>query len=429
MKTLLTILVFAMILSGCFPKKFSMTPTLELKKQQGAAPNSPLLTGILKQHHEYFDSLLEHNDVWQIKILYTQVDRKANNKPVFTNYYFNIDPKQYFYPASTVKMPTAILALQKLNELKIDGLDKNTTMITGAEYSTQDAVYNDPNSADGRPTVANYTRKIFLVSDNDAFNRLYEFLGQEYINNTLHKMGYDSAQVIHRLNIGRTEDENRHTNPVTFYDTSGKILYQQPLVNSKLVYQPRNTFLGKGYLDGDKVVNHPFDFSKKNRFALADLHSILQTVIFPEAIQKKQRFHLTKEDYQFLHKYMSMKPGESDFPQYDSTYNGAYSKFLVYGGKGDLDPQIRIFNKEGDAYGFLTDVAYIVDYDKGVEFFLSASIYCNSDGIFNDDHYDYENVGLPFLKSLGRVIYDYETKRERKHKPDLSTFRFDYPKQ
>ena len=405
-----------------------MTPTEELKKTTGPVTNSALLTDILQKHPDDFDSLLKANETWQIKIIYTQVDRRANNKPVFKNYYFNIDPKQYFYPASTVKMPTAITALQRLNQLKIRGLDKNTTMITDSAYSRQDAVYNDPNSADGRPTVANYIKKIFLVSDNDAFNRLYEFLGQEYINNTLHKMGYDSAQVIHRLDISRTEDENRHTNPVKFYDTSGKIIYQQPLVSSRLVYQPRNTLLGKGYANGDKIINKPFDFSKKNRFALADLHSILQSVIFPLSVHKNQRFDLSKEDYEFLHRYMSMKPGESDFPQYDSNFSGAYSKLIMYGGKGDMEPNIRIFNKEGDAYGFLTDVAYVVDFKNNVEFFLSASIYCNSDGIFNDDHYDYENVGLPFLRKLGRAIYDFELTRERKHIPDLSSFRFEYSK-
>jgi len=425
---MLTVLVFAITLTGCFSKKLSMTPTEELKKTTGPVTNSALLTDILQKHPDDFDSLLKANETWQIKIIYTQVDRRANNKPVFKNYYFNIDPKQYFYPASTVKMPTAIMALQRLNQLKIRGLDKNTTMITDSAYSRQDAVYNDPNSADGRPTVANYIKKIFLVSDNDAFNRLYEFLGQEYINNTLHKMGYDSAQIIHRLDISRTEDENRHTNPVKFYDTSGKIIYQQPLVSSRLVYQPRNTLLGKGYANGDKIINIPFDFSKKNRFALADLHSILQSVIFPLSVHKNQRFDLSKEDYEFLHRYMSMKPGESDFPQYDSNFSGAYSKLLMYGGKGDMEPNIRIFNKEGDAYGFLTDVAYVVDFKNNVEFFLSASIYCNSDGIFNDDHYDYENVGLPFLRKLGRAIYDYELTRERKHIPDLSSFRFEYSK-
>jgi hypothetical protein len=199
-------------------------------------------------------------------------------------------------------------------------------------------------------------------------------------------------------------------------------------VASKMVYQSRNNFLGKGYYSGDKIINQPFDFSKKNRISLADLHSILESIIFPKSVPKKQRFQLTKDDYQFLYRYMSMKPGESGFPQYDGSYNGAYSKLLLYGGKGDIDPNIRIFNKEGDAYGFLTDVAYIVDFKNNIEFFLSASIYCNSDGIFNDDHYDYENVGYPFLKNLGQVIYDYELKRGRKRKPDLSSMQFDYSK-
>ena len=422
MKTLLSVLVLTGIISGCVSNKISITPTEEIKKAKEQLPNSAVLSDILAQHPEYFDSLIRNNETWHIKIIYTQIDRKGSNHPVFKNYYFNIDPNQYFYPASTVKMPTAILALQKLNELKTPGLNKNTSMITDAAYSRQDAVYNDPNSADGRPTIANYIKKIFLVSDNDAYNRLYEFLGQEYINDALHKMGYDSIQIVHRLNIGRTEDENRHTNPIKFYDTSARIIYQQPLVSSNLVYQKRNTFLGKGYLRGDRIINQPFDFSKKNRFALSDLHSILESVIFPKAVSKKQRFNLSNEDYPFLYHYMSMKPRESDFPQYDSSYNGAYSKFLLYGGKGDMDSNIRIFNKEGDAYGFLTDVAYIVDFKNNIEFFLSASIYCNSDGIFNDDHYDYENVGLPFLKNLGKAIYQYELQRKRTKTPDLSTF-------
>ncbi len=54
-------------------------------------------------------------------------------------------------------------------------------MITEAEDENQTRVYNDPTTEDGRPTVAHYIKKILLVSDNDAFNRLYEFLGQEYI--------------------------------------------------------------------------------------------------------------------------------------------------------------------------------------------------------------------------------------------------------
>jgi hypothetical protein len=96
--------------------------------------------------------------------------------------------------------------------------------------------------------------------------------------------------------------------------------------------------------------------------------------------------------------------------------------------KGAIPKNIRIFNKVGDAYGQLTDVAYIVDFEKKIEFFLSATIYCNKDGILNDDHYDYETIGFPFMKQLGQVIYHLELKRKRKIIPDLSPFIFDYHK-
>lgn len=392
------------------------------------AKTNTFISDLLARYPLYFDTLLKHNDKWHIQIIYTQINRTATNKPVFTNYYFGVDSAQYYYPASTVKMPVAFLALQKLNELNIAGLNRNTTLITEAAYSGQEAVYNDPSSADGRPTIAQYIKKIFLVSNNDAFNRLYEFLGQEYINNTLHQMGYDSAQIVHRLNISRTEDENRHTNPAKFYDSEAKLIYSVPMQNSKLPYQARKTFLGKGYYNDNQLVKQPFDFSKKNRLTLQDVHSILSSIIFPDAVSPSQRFKLTPDDYHFLYQYMSMKPQESAFPQYDTSYPDAYSKLLLYGGRGEMDADVRIFNKEGDAYGFLTDAAYIVDFKNNIEFLLSATIYCNSDGIFNDDKYDYDTVGYPFLKNLGKVIYDYELQRKRKNTPDLSSFKMTYSK-
>ena len=36
--------------------------------------------------------------------------------------------------------------------------------------------------------------------------------------------------------------------------------------------------------------------------------------MFPEMVSKQQRFNLTKDDYEFLRKYMSMTPLESKFP-------------------------------------------------------------------------------------------------------------------
>jgi len=385
------------------------------------------LADLLKQYPDYFQSVLS-NPVNKVQIIYTQIDRRKNGKPEFTDHYFNINDSSYFYPASTVKLPIAILALQKLNELKIAGLDKNTLMTTEANYDGQTEVYNDPSTPDGRPTIEHYIKKILLISDNDAFNRLYEFLGQEYINNTLHKMGYKEVQIVHRLDISLSEDENRHTNAVRFFDTSGKLIYEKSPQASELIYATRNTKMGIGFYRAGELVNEPFDFSKRNRVSLTTLHSIVRSVMFPEMVSKKQRFNLTKDDYAFLRKYMSMTPLESKFPFYDDeNYWDTYVKFLLYGTEKNVSKDgLRIFNKVGDAYGFLIDAAYIADYNNNVEFMLSAVIHCNSDEIFNDDKYDYKEVGFPFMKHLGQVIYDHELKRTRKVTPDLSQFRFNY---
>ncbi|MBK8141984.1 MAG: serine hydrolase [Chitinophagaceae bacterium] len=383
---------------------------------------------LLAKYPEFFSSALASRNKLGIQVIYTEINRSKKGKVKFTDHYFNLDSGRYFYPASTVKLPVAILALQRLNELKIAGLDKNTTMITGAVGGQQTEVNNDPSAPDGRPAIAHYIKKILLVSDNDAFNRLYEFLGQEYINNSLHKMGYASVQIIHRLDISLSEEENRHTNPIKFIDSSGKVIYEKAAEKSRLVYAQRDTKLGKGFYRGGQLVNEPFDFSKKNRFTLAELHGILKSVMFPEAVPANRRFNLTKEDYAFLHQYMSMMPGESNSPVYDTAdYWDTYVRFLYYGSeKVKADPGIRIFNKAGDAYGFLIDAAYIVDLENNIEFLLSAVIHCNSDEVYNDDKYEYESVGLPFLKNLGRVICQYERTRVRKNKPVLSSLIIDY---
>ncbi len=390
-------------------------------------PNKNKLVELLQSNAD-MQRFIQNKDELNIQVIYTKIDRNGKGDPHFTDYTFNFDADRYFYPASTVKMPVSFLALEKINALRDKGIDKFTTMITDSSFSGQQVSYTQPSAQDSKASIAHYIKQIFLVSDNDAFNRLYEFLGQEHIYNNLKQKGYTNSVIRHRLAIFLSQEQNRHTNPISFHDTAGNILYEQPAQYSKANFPAANNKIGKGYYSGNKLVYEPFDFSLKNNVSLQDLHQQLRTFIFPSSVKKEQRYNISEEDRSFALRWMSSYPRESKYPSYDTAeYPDNYGKFL--GSKILSDPNIRIFSKAGWAYGYLTDVAYIIDLKNNIEFMLSATILSNSDGIFNDDKYDFEQTGFPFMKLLGQIVYQHELTRQRSGKVDLSDFKFDYTKE
>ena len=75
-----------------------------------------------------------------------------------------------------------------------------------------------------------------------------------------------------------------------------------------------------------------------------------------------------------------------------------------------MPEEIKIFNKVGLAYGTLTDCAYILNEETGIEFLITTTILVNNNEIFNDGVYEYDSLGIPFLAQLGREIYDWHVK-------------------
>lgn len=395
--------------------------------------DTAFLKKLLLSKPELFGKILHHPTQNEVQILYTQIDRDEHNMPHFRSYSYRLNPNRYFYPASTVKLPTAIFALEKANQLKIKGI-KEASMLTDSAFAGQTKVSVDTSAGNGLPGIGHYIKKILLVSDNDAFNRLYEFIGREEINRKLKKYGLNQTRIIGRLSVGDAGESTRHTNPIEFF-AGKRSIYKQPAQYDANNYpmQLENMLQGKGYLDShDQLVNAPFDFGEKNVYTIPNQQEVLKRLLFPEVYPKEQQFQLKKNDYQLLYKYMSMFPTESDHPKYTAPdYWPTFCKFLFYGSKKDttLNPNIRIFNKIGDSYGYDIDNAYIVDFKNKVEFMLTAVIQSNEDGIYNDNKYEYETVCLPFLKNLGQMIYQYELQRQKKYLPDLKKFKFDYGKQ
>ena len=258
-------------------------------------------------------------DQHEVQILYTQIDRDKNGKPSFTDYNYQLDASNYFYPASTAKMPVAILALQRLNELKAQGIeiDKNTAFKIRNKEQSEYIIEGDSTAETREASVAQMIKKIFLVSDNDAYNYLFDFLGRDYVNTQLRAKGHNPSHLMHKFQVGA---DNINTYPFAF-SSHEEMVYEQSSIESEILESPHDLnriIKGVGYTDNDNnLITEPMDFSEKNYFSVEALHSMMKAIIFPEEVPESSRFNLTKEDYEFLRFWMSRTALESKYPNYN----------------------------------------------------------------------------------------------------------------
>ena len=352
---------------------------------------------IIKKREPQLKPIYKNKENHNLQILYTKVVRDSLGMPSFIQYDYQADNNVYFYPASTMKLPIVALTLQKINELRNTGINitvESKILLLSADQITTETTFKDLIS------------KVFLVSDNSASNILINFLGYNYFNQQMKEKGLNTIVLNHKFN------------PDPYVKTDWKIYTLDRDLISKDETQEiiehnnlDNLLQGKfQILNGEKVAT-PFNFKTKNKASLRDLDGVMKRIIYPDLFQEQDRINLSDQDYNFLRYWMSRFTFEDIGIEYqkDSQYFDSYNKFFIYGDSTNtIDRKIRIYNKVGVAYGALTDISYIRDYQKNIEFFLSATIYVNQNQIVNDNIYEYDDVGIPFLAELARQVYKLE---------------------
>ncbi|MFM1877925.1 MAG: hypothetical protein RLZZ241_791 [Bacteroidota bacterium] len=351
----------------------------------------PLQT-VLESSNPAIQKVMANPEAYEVQIRYTRIDRK-NDSIVLTDYDYRVNDQAYFYPASTVKLPIAVLALEKLNRL--DSLDRNTSYY----------VEGDSLEATFKQDIIN----IFAVSDNHANNRLLEFLGLNAVNDSLIQKGVGPVRIAHRLGI---HDNNVTTKPIIWKLNDSTYSQSNPLIGRTAKALMLNGIKkGIAYVSEDSLIAEPFDFSFKNYLPISSLDGVLKRVIFPELFPLNQRFHLSTEQRAFLMESMQITPREAGYDPYQ--FPDGYCKFFIFGDTNEPIPAaLQIYNKVGFAFGTLIDCAYLHDSRNNVEFILTATILVNENKIFNDDKYEYDQIGMPFLAALGRELYNFEAQEK-----------------
>lgn len=387
--------------------------------------NKNFLLDLMHSKMPQFNYIYASPSKYRLQVIYTKIDRDSKNHPTLTTYTYRCIPDEFFSPASTVKLPLSLLVIERLQSIKSTGVTKDTRFSTDSNFQCQVPFRKDLMVADSIPTLSGCITKALVVSDNEAYNRLYEFLGQQEINHRMWELGFTNSRIIQRFSPCDTT-ANKHTNSFIFYDKAGAVIYRQtPRFNTEIFSTPlKNMVIGKGYLDDhNRMIMHGMDFSKRNYLPLYQIDDLLKRVIFPELYPENRQFKVG-ENMDFIRKLLALRPSETGIAAYSlkKDYWDTYTNYLFYGcdENATIPEHIRIFNIVGQSFGFLTDCAYYTDFRNRIEFFLSVTIYANSDEILNDGKYDYKSIGFPFMKQFGQVIFDYELHRQVKHKPDLT---------
>ena len=361
------------------------------------------LEEILAAGSKNFKEVL-HKPEHEVQIIYGEI---VGNSIV--NHHLNVNANQFFYPASTVKMLAAFAAVERLMK---DGMSLQTKIkIDSQKYHpvslSYDSLFKDSIRID------NLLKKIFVFSDNQAYNILFRWLGKDFINGVHEEINL-KTRVVHQLS------EDAFSFPPEANNFSYSFELTDPISSKRLgdfgerqlsisSLSPMNQVKGLGHMDSTgKIVSEPFDFKAKNYVPLESLLGALERALKPILFPPKARYKWDSETYHQIASIMQMKPRDLPYPI--DTLPDNYVKFFLFGsGKiKHIPPHITIRNKVGWAYGYLTEVAHIEDTKNDVEFFLAATIHVNQNQIYNDGVYEYEEVGLPFLDELGYLVYTYE---------------------
>ena len=348
------------------------------------------IRSILKNSEsELINYVYKNKEKFEVQIILTELKKRKNGFTIHKKK-FNVDKKNYFYPASSIKLPIALLTIEKINE--------NPNLNINSEFSIE-----------GDSIITTFKKEItdlFIISSNESYNRLFEFLGQDYINKKLKQKGFKDFSIYHRLST--KESDNLKTKEINFY-RNGEINQIQKSINNKPLTKLnlKNLNKGVGFILDNELQNKSMDFSRKNYFSIEELNNILICLFFPE-VSKNKKFNLSNSQNLLIQKLMSSTPYDMGFDK--NIYPNNYNKFFIY---GDKDGMINdnIYNKVGNAYGYSIDNAYIYNKNSDRHFVLTACIYTNANNILNDNYYEYDEIGIPFLAEIGRFLTNYNIRQ------------------
>jgi len=340
--------------------------------------------------------VFSHPEFYRLKIILTEVSTNHKGRKKLSTWSFRDTVHEYFYPASLAKVPLVLTTFQFLNEKREISKDLSDILI-------------DSSSIVKARTLNDDMLLMLSASDNNAFNRIYNMVGCRYINVNLLKKGYLNTYLIHRFESGSVK-YHQTALPIKIISTqTGKTLYAHSAdtLYSFIRHAFKDSLVGIGYYMKDSLIPKPKSFRFHNYVDIRDVQDMMISLKYP-SLSNHKPFNLTESQREIIIRDLSTSPLHLNTKEYSDTsiFHPNFLRFTLFGRDRNLNyPNVEYFNKSAMAYGFLADCSYLNDPENRVEFFLTIYMYVNQNGILNDNIYEYDSIGVPFMQKFGNLIY------------------------
>lgn len=172
-------------------------------------------------------------DSLQIKL--TSVTKSTNNTNQFQEDLFQPLSNSIIEAGMMGKIFLALACVKKMQDYRLKGIDYTTTMIVEAAGENLPGAYNDPYSAEGKPSIGQYLARMLMHNDVEAYNRIFELVTKDQINSFLKLNSWNATYLNGRIGRTFTAKENATMNLINFYDDNNRKLFTQPNTISSII--------------------------------------------------------------------------------------------------------------------------------------------------------------------------------------------------
>ena len=262
-----------LILFFCFLKTvYSQQNSIELDED---------VLSFIQGKDSLVDEVFKQQEKYKLQIIYGQTNHAGFDSVNVVNSKLS-SVESYFYPASAIKLPCAILTMEKLNKLDIPN---EHYFRIGDEFFCGNMSHVN-NSNKYKSSYFDMIKVMLTVSDNAAYNSVYEFLTPRYITNQLTERNLKSINIYKRF-AGCNVTENLKTNSIDFFNKEDNFLHRQEAsvmglteMAEKYKYTSAK-LIGENHELNSTVLSKPYDFNYNIEASLFDLHHSLIRLVYP----------------------------------------------------------------------------------------------------------------------------------------------------